>query len=57
MERQLGRQGVLLTYEGWGHGSYDGGPCMENTIDAYLVSLDVPQARHGLSRRTTGELR
>ena len=43
VERQLGRHGVLLTYEGWGHGSYDGGPCMETTIDAYLVSLDVPK--------------
>ncbi|WP_433163048.1 alpha/beta hydrolase [Kribbella sp. CA-247076] len=41
--RQLGRHGVLLTYEGWGHGSYDGGPCMETTIDAYLVALDVPR--------------
>ncbi|TDD28139.1 alpha/beta hydrolase [Kribbella turkmenica] len=41
--RQLGWNGVLLTYEGWGHGSYDGGPCMQNTIDAYLVSLDVPR--------------
>jgi pimeloyl-ACP methyl ester carboxylesterase len=40
--RQLGRHGVLLTYEGWGHGSYDGGPCMETTIDAYLISLAVP---------------
>ena len=24
--RQLGRYGVLLTYEGWGHGSYNDEP-------------------------------
>jgi pimeloyl-ACP methyl ester carboxylesterase len=41
--RQFGRHGVLLTYEGWGHGSYNDGPCMQNTVDAYLTSLDVPK--------------
>jgi pimeloyl-ACP methyl ester carboxylesterase len=43
VERQLGRQGVLLTYDGWGHGSYTKSPCMQATIDAYLVSLRVPR--------------
>ncbi|MEV5826073.1 alpha/beta hydrolase [Spirillospora sp. NPDC052242] len=40
--RQLGREGVLLTYEGAGHGSYDRGPCMQGTIDRYLIDLKVP---------------
>jgi pimeloyl-ACP methyl ester carboxylesterase len=39
---QLGRNGVLLTYEGWGHGSYNKSPCIQATIDKYLVSLQVP---------------
>lgn len=39
---QLGRDGVLLTYQGWGHGSYNKSPCMQATIDKYLVSLAVP---------------
>jgi pimeloyl-ACP methyl ester carboxylesterase len=39
---QLGRQGVLLTYEGWGHGSYSKSPCVQQTIDDYLISLTVP---------------
>ncbi|MFC5261299.1 alpha/beta hydrolase [Kribbella qitaiheensis] len=40
--RQLGRQGVLLTYEGWGHGSYTTSPCVEGAVDSYLVSLRLP---------------
>jgi len=40
--RQLGRSGVLLTYAGAGHGSYDPG-CMWTTVDAYLTDLVVPQ--------------
>ncbi|WP_433466189.1 alpha/beta hydrolase [Spirillospora sp. CA-128828] len=40
--RQLGRTGRLLTYEGAGHGSYGRGPCMQDTIDAYLISLKLP---------------
>ncbi|MGW1602890.1 alpha/beta hydrolase [Streptomyces eurythermus] len=40
--RQLGRGGVLLTYEGHGHGSVTSGPCMENTVDGYLTGLTVP---------------
>ncbi|WP_350280545.1 alpha/beta fold hydrolase [Kribbella sp. HUAS MG21] len=41
--RQLGRYGVLLSYEGWGHGSYTKSPCMQRTIDAYLIARDVPE--------------
>ncbi|MFF0339742.1 alpha/beta hydrolase [Kribbella sp. NPDC004875] len=41
--RQLGRYGVLLTYEGWGHGSYGKSPCMQSTIDDYLISREVPE--------------
>ncbi|WP_131737522.1 alpha/beta hydrolase [Actinomadura roseirufa] len=40
--RQLGRTGTLLTYEGAGHGSYNRGPCMQDTIDRYLISLERP---------------
>ncbi|MET9814545.1 alpha/beta hydrolase [Streptomyces sp. NPDC006355] len=40
--RQLGRSGVLLTYEGHGHGSVTSGPCMEHTVDSYLTDLRVP---------------
>ncbi|NIK56052.1 alpha/beta fold hydrolase [Kribbella shirazensis] len=43
VERQLGRYGVLLTYEGWGHGSYTKSPCMQSTIDDYLIARDVPE--------------
>ncbi|MFJ8165924.1 alpha/beta hydrolase [Streptomyces sp. NPDC096136] len=40
--RQLGRSGVLLTYEGHGHGSVTRGPCMEDAVNAYLTDLAVP---------------
>ncbi|MEU5717518.1 alpha/beta hydrolase [Streptomyces sp. NPDC020403] len=40
--RQLGRSGVLLTYEGQGHGSVTSGPCMEDAVDDYLTDLAVP---------------
>ncbi|MFJ8975892.1 alpha/beta hydrolase [Streptomyces sp. NPDC102282] len=40
--RQLGRSGVLLTYEGRGHGSVTSGPCMEDAVDGYLTGLTVP---------------
>ena len=40
--RQLGRTGTLLTYAGAGHGSYNRGPCMQDAIDRYLVSLEMP---------------
>jgi len=41
--RQIGRQGILLTYDGSGHGSSDSGPCMQNATDDYLISLKTPQ--------------
>ncbi|MEV1025139.1 alpha/beta hydrolase [Streptomyces sp. NPDC050264] len=40
--RQLGRSGVLLTYEGQGHGSVTSGPCMEQAVNDYLIDLTVP---------------
>ncbi|MBT2207741.1 alpha/beta hydrolase [Actinomadura sp. NEAU-AAG7] len=40
--RQLGRTATLLTYEGSGHGSYNRGPCMRDTIDHYLVTGERP---------------
>ncbi|MFF1815765.1 alpha/beta fold hydrolase [Kribbella sp. NPDC058245] len=43
VQRQLGRNGVLLTYEGWGHGSYYKGTCMTSTVDNYLINLAVPR--------------
>jgi len=42
VERQLGRHGVLVTYQGAGHGAYTISDCMKRTADAYLVSLTVP---------------
>jgi len=41
--RQLGKDGRLLTYEGWGHGSYTTSACVESTIDDYLINLQVPE--------------
>ncbi|NUR96522.1 MAG: alpha/beta hydrolase, partial [Kribbellaceae bacterium] len=43
VEQQLGRYGVLLTYQGWGHGSYTKSPCMQGAIDNYLIAQDVPK--------------
>ncbi|MEU5287813.1 alpha/beta hydrolase [Streptomyces sp. NPDC020755] len=40
--RQLGRSGVLLTYEGHGHGSVTSGPCMDDAVDSYLTDLAIP---------------
>ncbi|MFF0150060.1 alpha/beta fold hydrolase [Micromonospora sp. NPDC005203] len=41
--RQLGRHGVLLTYQGWGHGSYTTSvPCVGATVDSYLIDQVVP---------------
>jgi TAP-like protein len=42
VQRQLGRNGVLVTYAGVGHGSYTRSDCMEQTADAYLIDLTVP---------------
>ncbi|MBE1531726.1 alpha/beta hydrolase [Actinomadura algeriensis] len=41
--RQLGRDGVLLTYEGAGHGTYTRSDCVQETIDRYLIDLEVPE--------------
>nr|WP_233413626.1 alpha/beta hydrolase [Nucisporomicrobium flavum] len=44
VSHQLGRSGVLLTYAGAGHGSYNSGSgCMRAAVDAYLIDLVVPQ--------------
>lgn len=43
VQRQLGRSGVLLTYEGWGHGSYNKSPCMQAAVDNYLIKKVVPK--------------
>jgi pimeloyl-ACP methyl ester carboxylesterase len=43
VQRQLGASGVLLTYEGWGHGSYNSSPCMKSAIDDYLIAREVPK--------------
>ena len=40
--RQLGRDGVLLTYEGWGHGTYNSSPCAREAVDRYLISQELP---------------
>ncbi|RKN41148.1 alpha/beta hydrolase [Micromonospora endolithica] len=40
--RQLGRSGVLLTYDGWGHGSYTRSACVQTAVDRYLIALRVP---------------
>ncbi|MGC4745489.1 alpha/beta hydrolase [Micromonospora sp. DT201] len=40
--RQLGRHGVLLTYQGWGHGSYTTSPCVGQAVDSYLIDRVVP---------------
>ncbi|WP_440899934.1 alpha/beta hydrolase, partial [Actinosynnema sp.] len=34
---------VLLTYEGWGHGVYGRGACVDGAVDRYLVDLAVPR--------------
>jgi pimeloyl-ACP methyl ester carboxylesterase len=43
VSRQLGRHGVLLTYDGAGHGSYNRSACMRQAVDAYLISLELPR--------------
>jgi pimeloyl-ACP methyl ester carboxylesterase len=42
VERQLGEHGVLLTYEGAGHGAYTRSDCVERTVDDYLIGRAVP---------------
>ncbi|QLQ35382.2 alpha/beta fold hydrolase [Micromonospora robiginosa] len=45
--RQLGRHGRLVTYEGWGHGTYQRTDCTTAVVDRYLVDgvLPAPGAR------------
>lgn len=40
--RQLRRNAVLLTYEGWGHGVYRRSDCTTVPFDDYLISLKRP---------------
>ncbi|MEU8180015.1 alpha/beta hydrolase [Micromonospora sp. NPDC049044] len=41
--RQLGQHGVLLTYQGWGHGSYTTSvQCVGRAVDSYLIDKVVP---------------
>ncbi|RAO40360.1 Carboxylesterase [Micromonospora saelicesensis] len=40
--RQLGRHGAVLTYQGWGHGSYSSSPCVQRAVDSYLIGQVVP---------------
>lgn len=42
VERQLGRSGVLLTYEGAGHAVYGRSDCVTDVFDAYLVRGELP---------------
>ena len=42
VSRQLGRHGVLLTYDGAGHGTYTRSACMKQAVDAYLIDLTLP---------------
>lgn len=43
VERQLRGRGVLLTYEGAGHGAYTSSACAERVVDAYLIDGVVPE--------------
>jgi pimeloyl-ACP methyl ester carboxylesterase len=40
--RQLGREAVLLTYDGWGHAVYGRSPCVTDAVDDYLISQTLP---------------
>ncbi|MFE0254424.1 alpha/beta hydrolase [Streptomyces sp. NPDC059010] len=41
--RQIGREAVLLTYDGVGHGDYWLSPCARTAIDTYLTTLKTPR--------------
>jgi pimeloyl-ACP methyl ester carboxylesterase len=43
VERQLGRDGVLVVYQGAGHGAYSLSACVRQVTDRYLISLTVPR--------------
>ncbi len=40
--QHLGRHGRLVTYEGWGHGTYKRTDCTRAVVDRYLVDLTLP---------------
>ncbi|MCZ7438188.1 alpha/beta hydrolase [Micromonospora sp. WMMC241] len=40
--RQLGRHGRLVTYDGWGHGTYQRTDCTTAVVDRYLVDGALP---------------
>ncbi len=40
--RQLGREGVLLTYDGAGHGVFEHSACTRGAMDRYLIELKLP---------------
>src|SRR5262249_55672835 len=40
--RQLDQRAVLLSYNGWGHGSYLRSDCTQQAVDRYLISLTLP---------------
>ncbi|HEX6684631.1 MAG TPA: alpha/beta hydrolase, partial [Candidatus Limnocylindrales bacterium] len=40
--QQLGRNGRLLTHDGWGHGAYGRSACIDAIVDRYLVTLELP---------------
>lgn len=40
--KQLGGEARLLTYEGWGHGTYSTSPCARRLIDRYLITGRAP---------------
>ncbi|GAB2597374.1 alpha/beta hydrolase [Streptomyces capparidis] len=42
--KQIGKEAVLLTYDGVGHGDYWLSPCARKAIDTYLVSLKTPKS-------------
>lgn len=39
---ELGRSGRLVTYQGWGHGSYQSNDCTVAVVDRYLIDRVVP---------------
>ncbi|QNP68765.1 alpha/beta fold hydrolase [Streptomyces roseirectus] len=41
--QQIGREAVLLTYDGVGHGDYWLSPCARQAIDTYLLTLKTPR--------------
>jgi pimeloyl-ACP methyl ester carboxylesterase len=40
--QQLGDRGVLVTYEGWGHGNYDSSPCTMDILVSYINDGKIP---------------